>query len=268
MINIIVFSKDRSAQLELFIRSMKKYFKEFYQYKINILYTYSNDDFCKGYEKVFEIHNDSNINYIKEKSNFKNDVIELLNGSNPHTVFFVDDIVFKESFSITDIKFKLFSLNDDILTLSLRLHPKLTYCYPAKHRMKSPKFDSNLSFKWRGESGDYGYPMSLDGHFFRTEEFTALTKAITFNNPNSYESMLARYTFNRPKMICFEKSPIINNPINKVQVFNKNVHGDITAEFLNEKFLDDYIIDLYDFDGFENYSCHQEVGVNLIKNKK
>ena len=131
--------------------------------------------------------------------------------------------------------------------------------------MKTPFFDSNLSFKWLHESGDYGYPMSLDGHFFRTPEITALTKAIDFKNPNSYESMLSRYPFNRPRLICYEKSPIINNPINKVQIFNQNIHGNISAEYLNNKFLENYIIDLYDFEGFNNYSCHQEIDVNLIK---
>ena len=63
-INIIGFSKDRPAQLELFIRSMKFYFREFYEYKINILYTYSDDRFKEGYDKLFKIHADSNINYI------------------------------------------------------------------------------------------------------------------------------------------------------------------------------------------------------------
>ena len=55
MLNIIVFSRDRACQLELFIRSMKFYFKEFYQYNINVLYTYSNNKFKEGYEKLFKI---------------------------------------------------------------------------------------------------------------------------------------------------------------------------------------------------------------------
>lgn len=265
MLNIIVFSKDRACQLELFIRSMKKYFKEFDQYEINILYTYSNSKFKAGYDKVFKIHNDKNINYIKEEDSFKRHVLKLLNPDNPYSVFFVDDIVWKDDFTINCTPFKLFTLNDNIMVLSLRLHPNLTYCYSAKVRMKKPKFDSNLAFKWVGEQGDYGYPMSLDGHFFRTKEIIALTNVLDFRNPNSYESILARYPFNRHKMICFEKSPIVNNPINKVQIFNNNIHGNISAEYLNEKFLEDYIIDLYDFEGFNNISCHQEIDINLIK---
>jgi len=268
MLNIIIFSKDRSCQLELFIRSMKFYFKEFDQHTINILYTYSNDKFKEGYEKLFKIHNDKNINYIKETDVFKKHVLLLLDQKNPYTVFFVDDIVFKNSFTLNCKQFKLFSMNNEILTLSLRLHPYLTYCYAAKVRMSQPHFESNLSFKWYGETGDYNYPMSLDGNFYRTNDILALTKVLSFNNPNSYESILSGYPLNRPKMICFEESVIINNPINKVQNFNNNFHGNISAEFLNDKFLDDYIIDLYNFKGIKNSSCHQEIEINLIKSNE
>ena len=265
MLNIIVFSKDRACQLELFLRSMKFYFKEFSQYKINILYTYSNDKYKEGYEKLFTIHNDSNIRYIKETQEFKKHVLLLLDQDNPYTVFFVDDIVFKNPFTLDCKQFKLFTLNDDILTLSLRLNPYLTYCYAARIRQTPPNFDSNLLFKWYGAQGDYGYPMSLDGHFFRTKEFSSLTKVLSFNSPNSYESIIAGYPLNRLKMICFEESVILNNPINKVQTFNNNVHGNISALFLNDKFLDYYIIDFEDFKGLKNTACHMEIDVKLIK---
>lgn len=265
MLNIIIFSKDRACQLELLLRSMKFYFKEFSESKINVLYTYSNDKFKEGYEKLFKIHNDENIKYIKEVKKFKEHVLLLLDLNNPYTVFFVDDIVFKNEFTINCKQFKLFAMNDEILCLSLRLHPYLTYCYSARIRMNKPNFDSNLIFKWIGQSGDYGYPMSLDGHFFRTLEFSALSKVLDYYNPNSYESMLAGYPLNRLKMICFEESIIVNNPINKVQNFNNNVHGNITADYLNDVFLNGYIIDLENFKGFKNISCHQEIEIILMK---
>lgn len=265
MLNIIVFSKDRACQLELFLRSMKLYFKEFSEHNIHILYTYSSDKFKQGYEKLFKIHDDKNIIYIKENQVFKHHVLSLLNSDNQYTVFFVDDIVFKNEFTLKSKQFKLFTLNDEILTLSLRLHPYLTYCYPARVRMSSPNFDSNLSFKWYGQKGDYGYPMSLDGHFFRTNDISPITKVISFNNPNSYESILSGFPLNRPKMICFEDSIIVNNPVNKVQGFNNNVHGNISADYLNDMFLDDNLIDLENFKELKNTSCHQEIKINFIK---
>ncbi len=265
--NIIVFSKDRPSQLELFLRSLKKYFEEYNNLNFNILYTYSNDKFKDGYDKLFTIHNDSNLNYIKEVKKFKEHVLELIDEENEHTVFFVDDMIFKNNFTLNSKQYKLFTLNDDILTLSLRLHKNLSYCYPARIHMKPPIFDSNMTFRWRGQSGDYGYPMSLDGHFFRTKDIIPFFNALPYNNPNSLESQLSMYSLNKSKMICFEESVVLTIPVNKVQNFNQNVYGNISAKFLNDKFLNDYIIDLEPFDGFKNISCHQEMEYEYIKIK-
>jgi hypothetical protein len=244
---------------------MKFYFKEFSEHKINILYTYSDDRFKAGYDKLFKIHADKNINYIRELQDFKKHVLLLLDTNNSYTVFFVDDIVFKNPFTLNCVQFKLFTMSASILALSLRLHPNLTYCYSARVDMVPPHFESNFSFKWQGETGDYNYPMSLDGHFFRTREIAAITKILSFKNPNSYESLLAGYPLNRPKMICFPESIIVNNPVNKVQNFNNNFHGSVTASFLNDKFLDGYVIDLEDFKGYKNISCHEEIKIKFIK---
>ena len=64
MINIVIFSKDRACQLELFLRSMKNFFFEWSLCKVSILYTYSNDSFKKGYEKTRFYHPE--FNYVLE----------------------------------------------------------------------------------------------------------------------------------------------------------------------------------------------------------
>jgi hypothetical protein len=67
-----------------------------------------------------------------------------------------------------------------------------------------------------------------------------------------------------PKMICYDKSIIMNLPLNRVQDFNNNIHGDISEDYLNEQFLDGKRIDLEPIIGLENVSCHQEIPINLI----
>ena len=37
---------------------------------------------------------------------------------------------------------------------------------------------------------------------------------------------------------------------------------------LADKYLDDYIIDMKDFDNINNISCHQEIKINLKLNEK
>jgi len=266
--NVIIFSKNRASQLDLFIRSLKKYLVEFKDLTFNILYTYSDDKFKQGYEKLFTIHDESNLNYIKETKKFKEHILDIVDDEKKHIVFFVDDMIFKNEFSLKSKQFKLFTLDDNILTLSLRLHKNLSYCYPARIHQSPPKFCSNNTFRWRGQQGDYGYPMSLDGHFFRTVDMLLFLKVLNYNNPNSLESLLSSYPLNRPMMICFDESKVLTIPANKVQNFNQNVHGNISANFLNEQFLDGYIIDLEPFDGFKNISCHQEMKMEYIKYEK
>jgi len=256
--NFIIFSKDRGCQLELLLRSIKKYFKEWKEYSINVLYTYSNDDFGKGYDITKKLHPEFN---YKFEENFKIDLLSLIDENKKYTIFFVDDIVFKEKFSIDDDKVKLFDKDDNILCLSLRLHPNLTYCYPARVRMIKPPLDEYNRFKWIGKSGDYGYPMSLDGHLFRTSDIIDKFKKFNYYNPNTLESSLAMSPIRKPLMLMYDKSIIINNPANKVQNFNNNVYGNISAKFINDQYLNGKKISLKSYDGVDNISCHQEIDI-------
>jgi len=257
--NIILFSKDRAAQLELFIRSMKEYFNEYNSHKISVLYTYSTDFFKKGYDKLILKYPE--LNWFKEK-NFKSNLVSLLDINKKYTVFFVDDIIWKNKFSIQDIEFKNFENNQNILTLSLRLHPNLTYCYAASVNMKP--LSTNV-WNWRGLPGDFGYPMSVDGHLYRTNEIIGLVKGLQYKNPNQFEAILAAYPINKPLISCYNKSIIFNNPCNKVQTNNPNKHGNISAEYLNQEFLNGNIIDLEPYRGLDNESCHKEMPVRFIK---
>jgi hypothetical protein len=263
--NIIVFSKDRAMQLELFIRSFNKYVKNFDKYVINIIYTYSNDNFKLGYDKLKNM-NYLNVNYLKE-TNFKQDIIQLFNSENKYSVFFVDDDIFKYPFDFYDNQMDIFEKNSDILCRSLRLHPNLTYCYTMKMGMVRPNFLHNNIFVWKGQSADFGYPMSVDGHIFKTKDILPLILNLNYTNPNSFESIMANNTLNLPKMICYDKSIVVNNPCNKVQNYNNNHHGTVKSDYLNNKFLEGYIISMNNIDGLENISCHQEIEIILEKNE-
>lgn len=263
-INIVVFSKDRACQLELFIRSMKEFFKEFDKCFITIQYTFSNPEYEKGYEILKKIHPDKNLNYFKEIYPFQTSLLSQFNPSRKVSIFFVDDNVFKEPFSFEDKEFKRWLNNPQILTLSLRLHPRLNYCYPARINQTSPPMNEGV-FNWVGKMGDFGYPMSLDGHFFRTENITPYLYNIRYTGPNDLESQMAMRPIPIPNMMCYETSKIMNLPLNKVQDFNNNVHGHITAEFLNDRFLNGERMSLDNIRGFDNTSCHQEMDIQFEK---
>ena len=166
--NIIIFSKDRAAQLDLLLRSMSHNWLESYKLGINVLYTHSNEEYKKGYDKLINdtyktlIDGYKNVNFVKE-NDFKKDLLSLIDKKDEFTVFFVDDQIVKEKFNTNCEEMRQFERNDKISCLSLRLHPNLTFCYAANHSMKTL---DNCLFDWKNKEGDFGYPMSVDSHIF------------------------------------------------------------------------------------------------------
>jgi hypothetical protein len=245
-------------QLELFLRSFYTFVRNADQYVINMLYTTSTVEFMQGYVKLCTYVKENVVFHIE--FNFKKDIIELIDPAKEHTVFFTDDDVFINHFDFYDKQMETFEWDDSIVCRSLRLNKNLTYCYPKQAPMKQPPFLSDNTFEWRGQDGDYGYPMSLDGHIFRTKEILPFLRDLDYISPNTLESKMASNTHGLPtKMICYDKSMIVNNPINIVQNDWVNVHGSISAESLNERFLKGDGIQLKNFMEMNNTSCHIEV---------
>lgn len=262
--NIIVFSKNRAAQLDLFLRSFNKYVNNSDKYEIKVLYTYSDKEFKKGYNIVLEKY--KNVKFILEKD-FKTDLMDLIY-SLVHTVFFVDDNLFVRDFDFCDQQQFIFESDKNILCRSLRLNYYLTYCYPAKKVITSvPSFDTKGSYYWKSACRDYNYPMSLDGHIFRTQEILPLLKTLKYKNPNTLEGILSQNPINKPKIICYPDSKIINMPINKVQTQNRNICGKIDAAHLNRMFIAGHSIRL-EFENIKNIACHLELGIKYDIQKR
>lgn len=267
LVNIIAFSKDRPCQLELFLRSVKIFFRGWQSFQFSVLYTYSEPFYLDGYEKLKGIHPE--FNYVCEKEHpipFKQNVLNLLHDTSPYTLFFVDDNVFREPFDLHSEAFQVFQDHSNILSLSLRLSPEITYSYSTNSPATPPNFESNLIWNWQEltERNDWNYPMSLDGHIFRTKEIKPLIESAEFYNPNLLEEKLAISPINLPKMICYPHSKITNIPANRVQSTHVNRHGNLMApaEF-NREFLNGKIILLKNILDAQPIAVHQEIDLQL-----
>jgi FkbM family methyltransferase len=268
-INIIIFSKDRACQLELLLRSIKFFLKDWQTYHPCILYTYSQPEYCAGYERVKSSHAEFIFLCEKDYDNipFKQQVLNLVRDINPYTVFFVDDNVFCQQLDLESETFQIFKQNKDILCLSLRLSPEINYSYVSNTLSPPPDFKQNLIWKWQDiqANSDWGFPMSLDGHIFRTSEIKPLiAKATEFSSPNFLEERLVNSPIDLPEMICFPKSKIVNIPVNKVQDTHFNRYGDLMNQLdLNREFLEGRNIILKDILDMQILSVHQEIPLRL-----
>ncbi|GBO52275.1 hypothetical protein APA_5365 [Pseudanabaena sp. lw0831] len=178
-------------------------------------------------------------------------------------MFLVDDLVFKSFVDLTDTTFQAFINDFSILCLSLRLSPQIKYCYTSNIFSPPPSFENDLVWNWQEypKNSDWGYPMSLDGHIFRTSEiYDLVVFNRAFNNPNTLETQLALRPLSSPQMICYAESKIVNIPANKVQNIYSNRHAQMSdLNDLNQQFLNGCRLSLKPILDTKNTSVHQEI---------
>ena len=262
-------------QLEACLRSFFLYApKEFGN--VLILWTSSKPEFKKGYEKVIKQYKKPNVSFVEEeptKSSFKQNVQQGFIDENPMSMFLVDDIIFKAPFSFDDLAFKTVLEDPEVLCLSLRLWIGIDYCYPTKMQIRFPTLEHSngfVKFNWKGAEGDWGYPMSIDGHVFKTPLLKKVVEVLDFHNPNGFEGAMSHmanlgFLNHLPKMACYGgESKLLNIPANRVQDVVMNRHGNlITPEDLNTQFLQGKRINVEAYKGFPNRSPHIELHLRM-----
>lgn len=280
MLNTVVFSKDRPCQLEALLRSFLQYAPKDFGH-VTVLWTSSNEEFRRGYQIVNSGYKAANLRFLEENHDrftFKHCVDSCIDPELPLTMFLVDDIIFKSPFSFDDLVFKS-AFRDDVICTSLRLYEGINFCYPTQQTIQPPLCKGEvgedlLEFSWKDAAGDWGYPMSIDGHVFKTPFAKKFVSILEYNNPNSFEGMMAHAAnlgfFNHlPKMVCYKTdSKLLNIPANRVQDTARNRHGNLfTPEEMNQQFLLGHRIDIEPYAGYKNNAPHIELPITLLKDQ-
>ncbi len=256
-------------QLDLCIRSLKKHFKEFETAETTVIYTASSDGFAEGYDKVVERYTQPGTGFVKQTT-FRQNTLNAISFWREYTMFLVDDVVFKEDFSLADPAVQLLRSNEQMLALSLRLHRGANYCYALNQNMTVPRFerdvkDAFLMWKYRGCDGDWGYGLSVDGNIYNTKFILWILDKLDFHNPNSLEAQLNSpvvTTGIRPMYLCCYDGPskLLNVPANRVQdEFPNRNEGNHRPDVLNMRFLDGEQISLKNITGCQNFSVHYPI---------
>ena len=185
--NWLVFSRNRPLQLDAFLRSAKEN-AGIDEKNVSVLYRYDVE-----YNKSLEILKSEHpsCEFIEE-SHFREQTIEWVERSSDTISFATDDAVFTREVK-SDFVREILLQNPSILTVSLRLGLHLNWCYPTNHQQIVPNgqvisqlfiWDTNLA------DGDWGYPLSVDGHVYRKQEAIEMLKRVAFTNPNMLEANL------------------------------------------------------------------------------
>jgi hypothetical protein len=278
MLNVVVFSKDRACQLEALLRSFLRFAPKDFGH-LTVVWTASTEEFRKGYQIVNSGYKAANLRFMEENHDrftFKHCVNSCIDPELPLTMFLVDDILFKDSFDFQDEALKAV-YEPGVICVSLRLWEGTNFCYPTQQKIQPPlcKVENNkLEFLWKDAEGDWGYPMSIDGHVFKTDFAKKFVNILEYNNPNSFEGMMAHAAnlgfFNHlPKMVSYKSgSKLLNIPANRVQDTARNRHGNLfTAEEMNQEFLSGRRIDIEPFVAYPNSAPHIELPIKLLEDE-
>lgn len=279
-INTIVFSRDRAAQLKLFLDSINKNASGIFN--LNVLYSYTDEEHQKGYEKILDNNIYANVNFIPEKNEFKEQILELINEGGEYFTFFLDDDIIYNNVDISDI-IKTLESDDDLVCFSLRLGENVTKCYTlgADNVMHDILKEGNImKWDWSLHYIDFGYPFAMDGHIFRKSDILKLVKKSTFSCVEELEMALFDFAdmFPRNKMASYTQSALVGVPVGRVQesldsemaMALKESRARIMRKEMNKAFLDGSFINLEEIDFSEVNGCHQDLdlGVELKKQEE
>ena len=258
MLSLIAFSKDRPAQLDLLLRSVQRFANG--AAGTAVIFTASDELFERAYAVVRDEHPWVTWVDEREAGGFRAATLQLTAQAGERVAFLVDDIVFTHPVDPGAAPLRALDTDAGVLCCSLRLDPGKDYCYALDRPMTPP---GTTTWAWSGLEGDWGYPMSLDGHVFRTAEILPLLERLAFHNPNALEAALAAHPPALPRMTCFDVARLVNVPDNRVQDTAPNRHAGGSARALAHAFMAGRRLDLAPFDGLRAPSVHHEMALEF-----
>jgi hypothetical protein len=263
----IVFSMDRALQLDGLLRSF--FLNKQGKCKVAVIYRASTDKHKKAYQDVMKRF-ENQVQFFEESDGFKSTLVNALNQINIGKLFFlVDDIIFTEK-----VDFDMLSkIDTSTYIFSLRMGNHLNYSYVVDKIQRLPEFtDKNneyLYWDWSNSELDWGYPLSVDGHIFSTEEIRLLANHFNYKAPNSLEGILQKEKelFSKRLGMSYKKARIVNNPCNKVQSEVKNLHGTMHQDDLLKIWENGQEIDILPLQGYINKSVHEDIKFEFKERK-
>ena len=288
MFSAIVFSKDRALQLDLFLKSLKKHFKDMDH--VRVIYLCSDKNHKESYSALRNEHR--KVLFKEQCDNLFQDIFEsCCLSTNKYLSFFTDDDIVYKNISKEESRLidSTFVDINELFCFSLRLGLNTTKrdvggvkyydIMPERFGTKKPSDDTSedVSLIWNRTSipfgGYWSYPLSVDGHVFkRTDMLNICEKLYLWSKlekfkqtPNEFESKLQRFNYEYPcLMACFQHSKVVNSPNNRVQNDALNRNGDTfnyDSEYCNSLFMKGKRLDLCDIDFTSVDSPHTELKI-------
>jgi hypothetical protein len=235
---LIIFSKDRAAQLELLLRSMEKFGLD-KCLDVYIIHTYSDAEFARGYvELIKQYQYEGPFTFTIEQPDVKSQVLGLIRDDN--FGFSADDNYFWREPPRKDFD----NLVENVTAFSLRLGFNTVRQDPFNDVWQAPLSiydDEGDTIRWDASLyhplHNYGFPFAFDLHLFNRTVVLPLLKSCQFKTPNQLETEMVKNGEPYPKFIrSFKESCAVNNPITNMSQITQSLELDLRE--INRRFCD------------------------------
>lgn len=258
---MLVFSRNRPIQLHGLLHSLQQ--KATGMGTLSVLHCY-DEKYKPALDEVRHLF--PSVQWIQE-ADFRLDVQGVLESSGPVVGFLVDDNFLRRSVNLQACAGRLLE-SPEVLAFSLRMGLNLEHCYMIDRPQPLPDGfvrKGLFHWDWRQAVYDWAYPLSLDGHLFRTEHVLSWTTGIPFRKPNTLEAMI-QAALSRPELpplcSCFPESVLIGIPLNRVQdEFKANRSMNCSPEQLLELWNNGYCMDAQRLSSVLPRSAHLPIQV-------
>lgn len=270
MINLVVWSKDRAAQLHLLMESINRFMPN--TFVTSVIFKASNQEFAEGYDKVAQEFEGVDFDLLPETAdnNLEKLTKEVISDESfDYIAFSTDDtVIFRQPedniFRHLHASLATFSLRLGLNTLAQDIH-RGTFQPPL-----NKFFWHNGVPCWRFDeyhpNDNYGYPFGLDMHIYCRGIVWPIINDIEFRNTNELESKLFyKKGLIPPYMSSFKHSVAVNIPANnhsQITLAGKQYPADIN--WLNSQYLEGKRLNLEKIMNTEVIGCHQEMELEFV----
>jgi hypothetical protein len=155
-----------------------------------------------------------NIIFVRDGEDFRSRLIHAINSGGEFTLFLKgNDFLFKKV-NLSNCE-DLLKRNQDVFCISLRLGENVTHCHNLNtkntlHGQKEIEEDC-IKWDWTKHYLDFGYPLSCNGHMYRSKDIFKLSTKVNFTDAITYEENLQIFEIlPRDYMASFKDSRMVN----------------------------------------------------------
>lgn len=270
-VDLIVFSYNRPLQLYCFLESAKHYITGLAQ--IYVLYRSGNQDFEKAYLSVKNSFSNEifcNQSFEKNGTDFKDVFLDIFSNKSKseYIIFAVDDIIVTDFINVGTCVEALEKTN--AYGFYLRAGKNITENINLPLNVHVEEINEIVPgiFAWNfkdGSGGVWRYPNTVDMTIYRKKDITAALNNLNYKSPNTLEGMWGKNANLDLIGLCFEKSKIVNVPLNLVQQNWKNKYMDgFEADKLLAIFQKGLKIDIKQLHNINNKAPHIFYGPKFV----